>query len=299
MNWSIRMHPLGYREVHPRPTVGELRTYYAERYFQEGCGSYEVSYDSEELAWIRSKSRHRVGLVESYLGSRPSPNARWSLLDVGCGEGFGLSAFEAHGWDVQGIDFSIAGVRSQNPHLEPSVEVGDILSILQERRRRGAVHDCVLLLNVLEHVLDPLELLQSLLRVVRPGGIMLVTVPNDYSEVQLAIRASGRATVDYWVAPPDHLQYFDRDSLARICVEAGWVGEDVLADFPIDWFLFHPGSNYVLDRGLGKSAHRARIAIETLVHGRDRTSVTLFQRGLAAVGMGRDLTGVFRRPASA
>lgn len=73
------------------------------------------------------------------------------------------------------------------------------------------------------------------------GPACLRLLGPEYSELQLAIRARGRATFDYWVALPDHLPYFHRDSLARICVEAGWVGEDVLADFPIDWFLFHRG----------------------------------------------------------
>jgi SAM-dependent methyltransferase len=216
---------------------------------------------------------------------------------VGCGEGFGLATFKAAGWRVRGIDFSIAGVRSQNPQMEPSVEVGDISAILEADCRRGFMHDCVLLLNVLEHVLEPIELLRRLLGIVRPGGVMLVTVPNDFSELQVAARSSGRATSDYWVAPPDHLQYFDRDSLRRTCESAGWIFEDVLADFPIDWFLFHPGSNYAMDRAAGKPAHHARIGIETLIYRHDTDSVAAFQRGLAAVGMGRDLTGIFRRPA--
>ena len=72
--------------------------------------------------------------------------------------------------------------------------------------------------------------------------------------------------------------------------------QDVLADFPIDWFLFHPGSNYVRDRSAGGGAHRARIAIENLVGDQPVDLVNKFYSAMAAVGFGRDITA-FLSPA--
>ena len=289
---QVVLHPLGYWEIQPRPSKEELAAYYSRQYFQQAKGSYELVYGAKERAWIEAKSRLRVAVVEDHLGGGSTIDNPRSILDVGCGEGFGLDAFQRAGWRIRGLDHSVAGVRAQNPHVEPFLLAGDVGDQMAAELASGSRYDCITLINVLEHVLDPVGLLASAHDLLQPHGVFVVTVPNDFSELQALARAEGFAGRDYWVAPPDHLQYFDRRSLGRIAEATDWAVADLLGDFPIEWFLFHSGSNYMADPGLGKAAHRARFMLELEALRGSMRDAAAFQRGLAAVGMCRNITAI-------
>ena len=87
----------------------------------------------------------------------------------------------------------------------------------------------------------------------------------------------------------DHLAYFDKDSLVATCEVSGF-SCNCFADFPIEWYLLHKGSNYILDRSLGSEAHKARIQIENLLDQLPYSKLKNFYSALADVGMGRDIT---------
>jgi len=62
------------------------------------------------------------------------------------------------------------------------------------------------------------------------------------------------------------------------------------ASFPIDWFLMHPGSNYIADPAAGKAAHRARMAIDLTLAEKGIGPFLDLARSLYACGAGRSLT---------
>ena len=62
------------------------------------------------------------------------------------------------------------------------------------------------------------------------------------------------------------------------------------ASFPIDWFLFHPGSNYVADPAAGKPAHRARMAIDLVLAEQGLPAWLKLGEALLGCGAGRSLT---------
>ena len=287
MDPRLRQHSLGYWEIADKPTRVELEAYYANKYFQEGKGSYELTYSQEEVDYFCAKLAQRSVVIESHLGSVRAPG---TLLDVGCGEGYALSFFRGLGWTVKGLDFSTAGVASKNPLCLDSLVVGDVFALLDAEINAGVVYDVIWLQNVLEHVLDPLELMQSLRSLVAPGGLLVVTVPNDCSIIQQALLAANHIDKAFWVAPPDHLTYFDHNSLTRVADATGWHCVELLGDFPIDWFLFHPGSNYARDETAGKAAHLARVRIENVLHRQPLEDVIRFWSASAKLGVGRDLT---------
>lgn len=277
----------GYWRVKEPPTPAELAAFYAQRYYQEARGSYEHSYAEDELAHIRGKIALRWSLAAAGRGAQPG-----SLLDVGCGEGFVLSHGASLGWAVRGMDFSDAGIQGKNPDLIGSLVTGDLFASLEDEITQGARYDVVWLQNVLEHVIDPVTLMRQLKTLTAPGGRLVVTVPNDFSRLQHTALTTGRIDRTFWVALPDHLSYFSADSLRRIASRTGWTCRNLLADFPVDWFLFNPQSNYIADPTKGKSAHHARIALENMLMDDDPSKVTAFFENLAELGMGRDLTAI-------
>lgn len=294
MDQRLKKNPVGFWEIAEKPTLEELQHYYAEKYYQQAKGSYEHEYTKDELSYFQAKLEQRLAVIRSYLSQ--SGLGEEKLLDVGCGEGFALAFFRENGWTVKGIDFSSAGVASKNPGCMDVLVAGDIFDLLKVEIGTNNFYDVVWLQNVLEHVLDPLALLKSIQTIVSPGGLAVVTVPNDCSITQNAALSNGHIDSAFWVAPPDHLTYFDRDSLINAACETGWECTEVLGDFPVDWFLFHPCSNYVRDKSVGKAAHMARVQLENLIHKQPIEDVIRYWSATAKLGFGRDITA-FLRPA--
>jgi 2-polyprenyl-3-methyl-5-hydroxy-6-metoxy-1,4-benzoquinol methylase len=285
-------HPLGFLQIADIPSADELKAFYEERYYQTGQGSYRASYDSEELRYLDHVIERKAHAVTQVRG-----DGLGTMLDVGCGEGFALAWFARQGWTVEGLDHSSAGVTAMNPEMAPRVDFGDVFVLLDERIREGRSYDLVWMTNVLEHVVDPVALLRQLGDLVAPGGVLMITVPNDSSAFQEMLLERGHIPERFWVAPPDHLNYFNRDSLEATVAATGWHCRDISADFPIDLFLLHEGSNYVRDRDKGLAAHRARIQMELLLALRPVDEVNDYCRAMARVGLGRTLTAVLARAA--
>jgi 2-polyprenyl-3-methyl-5-hydroxy-6-metoxy-1,4-benzoquinol methylase len=277
-------HPLGFLTVANKPSAEELGKYYAEKYFQQAHGSYELNYGEDEKNYFRAKLAQRYSVIQQLV-----PNGR-KMLDVGCGEGFALAYFRQQGWQVRGLDFSSAGVEAQNPSCIDALETGDVFALLDQENKESRTYDVIILQNVLEHVIDPVDLLGSLKSVVSRGGVLVVTVPNDFSGIQKEALSSGHIDNEFWVALPDHLSYFDHASLPAAAEHAGWKCRELLADFPIDWFLFHEGSNYVNERHLGKAAHIARVQLENLIHRCSLPDVVAYWAAAARLGIGRGIT---------
>ena len=94
-----------------------------------------------------------------------------------------------------------------------------------------------------------------------------------------------------WIA--DAKGYFTREGLAALAQDTGWRERGVSTNVPIDWFLYHDGSNYYADRALGKGVHRARIHIETLIAQQDPVKALNLSIALAELGMGREILAVY------
>lgn len=291
----------GYYEAKHKPTREDLEKYYRDLYYQVEDGSYLLEYEPAELTYIRGQValRHRLMQSHGWL-----PEGGLTLLDVGCGEGHSLKYFSEQGWGVRGLDFSVDGCRRMNPECLNWLTQGDVFENLERLIDENSSYDVVMLDNVLEHVLDPPGLLSRLHRLVKPGGVLIVEVPNDFSQMQMTALAQGWIDRPFWVSMPQHLSYFNAEGLKAVCKDSGWDCGALLSDFPIDWFLANPNSNYIppatttgTGKGStrGKGAHYARIALENLMRKSSLDDLNAFYESMARLGMGRSLLGFFRR----
>lgn len=102
-----------------------------------------------------------------------------SILEVGCGFGRNLYALKQLGYDrLYGIDLSSEQIElAQELGFEDTV-IADLFDVLPTMKEE---HDCILMLDVLEHVpTDKLFELGHLIRnALKPGGRLIVQVPND------------------------------------------------------------------------------------------------------------------------
>ena len=223
------------------------------------------------------------------MDALPAPELRCGPCDAPGDTG---GAADAAGYAVHGLDFSQAALAKFHPQFLDRARFGDAFEILDGLIAAGSQVDVCVMEHVLEHVVDPEALLARLPRLLNPGGVVAITVPNDFSPLQLAARAGGAVERDFWLAAPQHLNYFNAANLGPLLDRMGFQVKVGFASFPIDWFLLHPGSNYVADPAAGKPAHRARLAIDLVLAQQGMDAYLGLAKALYACGAGRSLTVV-------
>ncbi len=292
VNPKIIKNKYGYYELEIKPSNEELKEYYKKKYYQENKGSYQNSYSREELQYIHNKIEERNYIIEKLF----DPDLRMrSLLDVGCGEGWALRYFHNKGFEVEGLDYSDFGIQAHNPEMAAYVKVGDIYENLTGIIQQKRVYTIVWLDNILEHVLNPVKLLQQLYAVVENKGVLVIEVPNDFSFLQEYLYQHSLLKEKYWVVVPDHISYFNADSLKKIGELSGFTCKEMIADFPVDLFLFNENTNYYENRSVGKSVHNSMIMIDTLLHETGIGQKMDLYASLARAGLGRQIIGFFVR----
>ena len=151
----------GFYQYDPKPSHEELYNYYANKYYQEGRGSYSNSYTDEEFSYFKLKA----WLIYRKTSQLANTEEKAKLIDVGCGEGWTMDEFNRHGISVLGLDFSTYGIEKFNPHLLSFFEQGNIYELLEEKIRIKSKFDLLILANVIEHVRDPVQLLQEIRKI--------------------------------------------------------------------------------------------------------------------------------------
>lgn len=111
-------------------------------------------------------------IKESALGET-NGNGR-SVLEVGCGAGGGLSAFESAGFSVQGCDYSAELVEYGTSRGVSGLKVGPV-DVIAKRKLK---FDLIYLHHVFEHVGKPLPTLSMLQQLLKNDGKLLIIVPN-------------------------------------------------------------------------------------------------------------------------
>lgn len=283
--YNLERHELGHWHIQPLPSLEELRTYYQEKYYPKKGGDQKVlqyapDYDELELEHKQIPGKEALRILNCQPGV---------MLEIGVGEGFFLDEFHRAGWTIHGVDFTSDAVSRWKPHLAGAVTATDIGEFLPARIAAGDQFDFIALNNVIEHVLDPVELMLRIRQLLVPGGMLRVAMPNEFSWIQTRAVALGHAENEFWVMPPDHLSYFDATSGARILEHCGFRVTDLLADFPVDLFLLSKDTAYTLNRGIGRAAHEVRLRFETESARRSIDQLIAFRKGCATSGVGRNL----------
>lgn len=145
----------------------------------------------ESLLLATLRSLHRRG------GGQPL-----RALDVGCGDGLFFEQLSRFG-SVEGLEPD--GSLVADPRWKGRITVGRLGEF-----RPGPVYDLVLMLDVLEHIDDDAAALREVCALLKPGGVLLLTVPA------LSWLWSRHDEVN------EHCRRYDRRGLARVLREAGF-----------------------------------------------------------------------------
>lgn len=186
------------------------------RYSKEVLGEEALAgtYYNEDEATLEARGnmaskRARFTEYEAILGGL-RPGLR--VLDVGCNTGELLSLFKEKGCEVAGVEVSPGPARLARKRLGAQVWEGRVEDVLPA----GETFDVVALAHVLEHIHQPVALLERLKSALRPGGKLLVEVPNAED---LGVHVWGGRYRS--LCPGDHVSFFTEKSLDGALQRAG------------------------------------------------------------------------------
>lgn len=152
----------------------------------------------------------QVATADAGLALIEAQVAPGRLLDVGCWTGSFLVAAEQRGWEAVGIEPSewAAGEAKRRGLTVHQAELDDV-------PLTPGSFDAVVSCDVLEHLADPATALERLVALLRPGGVLYLTVPDAGSPFA---RTMGKR---WWAIVPMHLQYYTRGSMTHLLVKHG------------------------------------------------------------------------------
>jgi ubiquinone/menaquinone biosynthesis C-methylase UbiE len=152
----------------------------------------QALFDSLALEYVREREQHVSFVSQKRIVIQMLLGGRGRLLEVGCGPGIMLPDLLAMGFDVRAIDVSAEMIRRAEQRMtgHPLVRrcrlaVGDV-----ERLEFGeGAFDAVLAMGVLEYLPACDGALREMVRVLRPGGHLVLTVPNRAAAYHVASSA--------------------------------------------------------------------------------------------------------------
>lgn len=295
---SVYLNQYGYYELRRKNTAQERNENFEEHYFQDYAGAtYEkTAYPPEELRWLHNQIEERAYVIEQNLAAL-GKNDAYTLLDIGCGEGFLLQFFheKANVKGVKGIDIGSYALRQFHPDLLPYFEQGSMETLLPMMAERGETYDVVNVDRCLDMVDDIDLCLQLIGKVMKEQSVLVVKVANNYSNLQRMLLKRNEMKEEYWLDDPDHTGYFNREGLIARLEANGFLCTDFYGDTFVDFQLVNPYSNYYEKPETGKAAHKAAVCLENLFHDISLERTVEIYRMLGDMGFGREIVGVFRK----
>lgn len=183
----------------PRPAPEAMASLYPESYEPHRLAAGAVNMES-----MVDGQEPRRALLEKF-------SAKGRNLDVGSGDGRFILCLKRAGWDVEGCEF-VGRMAEYQRGLGLSVKTGDLLTA----GYATGEFDSVTFWAVLEHLYNPVETLLETSRILKPGGVAIISLPNFNSVERMAFG-------EYWfpLQLPHHLYFFTPRTIKRTVEKAG------------------------------------------------------------------------------
>jgi len=198
----------GLEETMPRPSASELKRLY-ETYYNFG-GETGTRYTRWREHFFFSLLNRLWSFVDGDI-SFYQKRGTGRLLDIGCNEGRGLRIYDRNGFQVEGLELNATAA---------AVARGkgfDVRTCLLGEFRPTSTYDVAVLSNVLEHSLDPKQMLLDVHRILASHGEVWISCPNSQSWLR---KLFGRSWINWHV--PFHIFHFSAGALRELLSEAGY-----------------------------------------------------------------------------
>lgn len=266
----------GIKHVVPLPETEAIEAFYQDEFYQTEKARY-LEEAHNDFEWKAVEFNLRLKIANSFL----EKDGIRRVLDIGCGPGDFLKVAEEYGVDAVGVEPSPIAAKYAK---ERGLNVINAFFNAETAQTLGRF-DFIHLSEVLEHVAQPMELIALAEGLLKPGGVLCVSVPNDYNKLQLtAAKKTGKKK--WWIVPDHHLNYFNFDSLADMIERCGLITRKRLTNFPMELFLLM-GQDYTSDPRLGRELHGLRKNLDINLAEIDVDVMLQFYESLAETDLGR------------
>jgi SAM-dependent methyltransferase len=180
--------------LNPRPTQQQIDQAYDDAYYGRGQGKF-VGCIEKVLDHFR---RARATRITNYI----EPPAK--ILDIGCGNGRFLNYLINQGFDGYGIELPGKAAERAGKILGLNLKVGR----LTRQDYSENFFDSICMWHVFEHLAEPRETLHIIQKILRPGGYLMMSLPNIDSMQSRLFRGK-------WLHldPPKHLFFLGANDL--------------------------------------------------------------------------------------
>ena len=203
----VRCAECGLMLVNPQPTDEELEAIYGAGYF---LGDGDEGGADRVAAMKAATARRYLADIARYRGESGG-----TLLEIGCGRGELIAEAEKLGYQVTGVEISPAAADGARRRIRGGAIV---CGQVDSAGLTPASFDVCVLSDVLEHVRDPVALLKSVHRMLKPGATLFVATPSLDSW-------SARLLRQNWMEfKPEHLTYFDANTIQSALFQSGFAG---------------------------------------------------------------------------
>lgn len=281
----IECSDCGYKHVYPIPDEENIKGYYDEKYYSE-VKPFDYKSITEDFIKDKIEAVCRdtgySAVYEKVIELKQSYET--GMIDIGSGNDLLALYFHNKGWEACIIEPNIMaagylkcfGLPVINDYMENiSPEVMNGISFINVQ-------------FVLEHLKDPFAFLKKANRMLVPGGIIRICVPNDFSEGQMAFKEYHGETYR-WIVLPDHINYFSFESLSGLLSRTGFRELYRTTDFPLEMLLMG-GINYYMEEKHKEQVGPFIYNFENSLKSTGRKELLdRFYEGLANMGMGRSI----------
>ena len=203
--------------IYPHPDPSKLKEHYNDNYYQEWL-------DKQREKRIRMWARRLNRIEKLRQGNR--------LLDVGCGEGTFLQLAKKNGWQISGTEASSYAAEYAANVLKVDIFCGELPDAAYPENS----FDIVTMWHVLEHVTNPYSYLIEIHRILKPGGLLVLAVPNVNNLImQIAYRiVKGRKLKLFSRGEKEvHLYHFSSKTMQAYLEKTGFDCIQMAPDFGI------------------------------------------------------------------
>jgi SAM-dependent methyltransferase len=218
---AMQCNSCGLVYLNPRPDASEFETIYPPTY-------HAFDFSEKDFGVVyKIRSRLEAKRLLSWCAGLPD-NAR--ILDVGCGDGFHLNLLKNYGnktWTLEGVDLDKrAAAMAEKSGLK--VHLGSI----EELNLPSETFDLAFMIQTIEHLEKPLEILSAIKSVLKTGG-KLVIVTDNTDSLDFKLFKNG-----YWGGYhfPRHWNLFNQISLTKLAEKVGFEVADLTTQVsPVNW----------------------------------------------------------------